>query len=385
MPWQNQGGGGPWGGGPWGPKPGNGSAPPNLEEILRRGQDRLRKVLPGGMGGGRGLAIVFGVIALLWLMTGIYRVDAGEQGVELLFGRWNGTTTPPGLHFWFPAPIGEVVTPNTEQTNRTDVGFRASATADTRVSGNASGRRSDVPQESLMLTSDQNIADLDFTVLWKIGDAGRYLYELRDPEQTVKVVAESAMREIVGRTDLQTILTTGRGDVETQARKLLQDVLDSYRAGVLVQNVQLLQVEPPALVIDAFNEVQRARQDRDRLQNEAEAYSNRIVPTARGEAARIVQDATGFKEQVTKQADGEAERFQSIYAAYLTAPEVTRRRMYLDAMAEILNKTNKVIIDPAAQGTNGIVPYLPLNELSRRASPAAPVAAPRPGGPETPR
>jgi len=383
MPWQNQGGGGPWGGGPWGPRPGGGPTPPNLEELLRRGQDRMRSALPGGFGGGRGLALVAGVVVLLWLMTGIYRVDAGEQGVELLFGRWNGATKPPGLHFWFPAPIGEVLTPNTEQTNRTDIGFQVPNTVDARPTS-TTGRRSDLPRESLMLTSDQNVADLDFTVLWKIGDAGRYLYDLRDPEQTVKVVAESAMREVVGRTDLQTILTTGRVAVEDQARQLLQKVLDDYGTGVHVQNVQLLQVEPPPSVIDAFNEVQRARQDRDRLQNEAEAYSNRIVPTARGEASRIVQDATGYKEQVTKQAEGEAQRFREIYAAYLTAPEVTRRRMYLDTMSEILNKANKIIIDPAAQGGAGVIPYLPLNELTRRA-PVAPAPAPRPGGAETPR
>ncbi|MSO70655.1 MAG: FtsH protease activity modulator HflK [Alphaproteobacteria bacterium] len=385
MPWQNQGGGGPWGGGPWGPKPGNGSTPPNLEEILRRGQDRIRNVLPGGMGGGRGLAIVIGAVGLIWLMTGFYQVDAGEQGVELMFGRWTGATTGPGLHWWAPAPIGEVVTPNTERLNRTDVGFRSSGAQETRLPATTSGRRNDVPQESLMLTSDQNIADLDFTVYWKIGHAGRYLYGLRDPEQTVKAVSESAMREVIGRNELQAILTTGRAEVESQARKLLQQVLNSYGSGVQVQNVQLLQVEPPAPVIDMFNEVQRARQDRDRLQNEAEAYSNRIVPTARGEVSRIVQDATGYKEQLTKQAEGEAQRFQSIYAAYLTAPEVTRRRMYLDTMSEILNKANKIIIDPAtAQGGNGVVPYLPLNDLSRRVpAPAAPAV--RPGGAEVPR
>ncbi len=369
MSWNNQGGGGPWGGGPWGSRPGAPNTP-NLEEMLRRAQERLKGALPGGWGGGRGLALVGGVVLALWLVTGLYRVDAGEQGVPLLLGKWYGGTTGPGLHPWFPAPIGEVLTPNTERINRVDVGFRAPGDLGNRA---PAGRTTDVPHESLMLTSDQNVADVDFSVLWKVGNAGRYLFQVRDPEATVKVAAESVMREVVGQTDLQTLLTIGRAAVEDKVRRLLQEVLDSYRTGVAVASVQLLKVEPPSPVIDAFNEVQRARQDRDRLQNEAEAYANRIVPTARGEASRIVQEANAYKEQVTKQAEGEGKRFIEIYEGYLTAPEITRRRMYLETMSEILNRATKVIIDPAAQGANGVVPYLPLTELQRKpVTPQAP-------------
>jgi membrane protease subunit HflK len=369
MPWSNQGGGGgPWGsgGGPWDKRPGGsggsgGPTPPNLEDLLRRGQDSMKRVMPGGVGGGKGLTLAALVAVGLWLLTGFYTVDAGEQGVPLLFGKWTGTTTPPGLRYWLPGPIGDVVTPNTERVNRVDIGFRGGPDGDTR----GAARRSDVPEESLMLTSDQNVADLDFTVLWKIRDAGEFLFKIRDPEQTVRIVAESAMREVAGRTRLQTLLTTGRVSVEQDTRLLLQEVLDDYEAGIFVQAIQLLEVEPPSAVIDAFNDVQRARQDRTRTQNEADAYANRIVPTARGEASRVTEDAHAYKEQIIKEAEGEGQRFTDVYAAYLVAPEVTARRMYLDTMSGILNKANKIIIDANAEG-GGVVPYLPLPEVNRQ-------------------
>ena len=369
MPLSNQGGGGPWGsgGGPWDKRPGGsggsgGPTPPNLEDLLRRGQDSVKRVMPGGVGGGKGLTLAALVAVGLWLLTGFYTVDAGEQGVPLLFGKWTGATTPPGLRYWLPGPIGEVVTPNTERVNRVDIGFRGGVDGDMR----GASRRSDVPQESLMLTADQNVADLDFTVLWRIRDAGEFLFKIRDPEQTVKIVAESAMREVAGRTRLQTVLTTGRVSVEQETKLLLQEVLDEYQSGIFIQAIQLLEVEPPGAVIDAFNDVQRARQDRTRTQNEADAYANRIVPTARGEASRVTEDAHAYKEQIIKEAEGEGQRFTDVYAAYLTAPEVTARRMYLDTMSGILNKANKIIIDPGAEGAGGVVPYLPLPEVNRR-------------------
>ena len=363
MPWSIQ-SGGPWGGGggPWGSKPGGpgGPRPPNLEDLLSKGQDRMRRILPGGLGTGKGMAIGALVVVVVWLMTGFYRVDAGEQGVELLFGKWREVTKPSGLHYWFPSPIGGVETPNVEQVRRLDIGFRGTSDARGRTTP-----RSSIPQESLMLTSDQNIADLKFTVFWKIRDAGQFLFNIRDPAQTVKIAAESAMREVVGGTQFEPLLTAQREQVAQSTLDLLQNILDDYEAGINIQNVQLLPVEPPPQVIDAFNEVQRARQDRERLENQAEAYRNRIVPTARGEASRVIEDANAYREKVTKEAEGEAQRFVEVYEGYRTAPEVTRRRMYLEAMTEVLNNAAKVIVDPAAQGAGGVVPYLPLNELLR--------------------
>ena len=380
MPWSNQ-GGGPWGGGsggggsgggggPWGQRPtgggGGGPTPPNLEEMLRRSQDRFRNIIPGGFGTGRGILLVILGVLVLWLLTGLYRVQPDEQGVELLFGEWTGATTQPGLHYWFPAPIGEVVTPSVERINRVDIGFRGAGDAD-RVSS-----QRDVPRESLMLTGDQNIADVDLAVLWRIRDAGDYLFNIRSPDDTVKIAAESAVREVVGRTLLEDLLTGGRQQVEQSTRELLQVILDSYGAGILIQGVQLQKVDPPSPVIDSFNEVQRARQDKERLQNQAEAYRNRIVPTARGEAAKIVQDANAYRERVTKEAEGEAEKFVQIYEAYKTAPEVTRRRMYLETIRDVIGGANKVIIDQDSQGSaQGVVPYLPLNELRRNGATTA--------------
>jgi len=322
----------------------------------------MRRFLPGGLGGGRGVALIALAVVALWLLTGFYRVDAGSQGVELLFGRWNGTTRGPGLHYWFPSPIGSVDTPNVETVRTTSIGFRGGGGGggDTRAAA-----RRDVPQESLMLTSDQNIADLDFTVQWKISDAGMYLFNIRDPEQTVKLVAESAMREVVGRTNLEPLITAGRQLVADQTEGKMQEVLDDYGAGISVQGVVMEAAEAPAPVIDAFNEVQRARQDRERVQNEADAYANRVVPTARGEAAKMVEEANAYKEAITKKAEGEAARFIEVYEAYRTAEEVTRRRMFLETMTQVLGNANKIVIDPAAQGTSGVVPYLPLNELNR--------------------
>ncbi|NIY77485.1 FtsH protease activity modulator HflK [Thalassospira sp. HF15] len=370
MPWNNQGGGGPWGGGgnngggqnPWGQRPsgggGGGSTPPDFDEMIRKGQERLKRLFPGG-GGYKGFVLIGIAVIGLWLLTGFYRVQPGEQGVTLLFGKWVGTTGP-GLNYFLPAPIGEVIKPNVERTNQIEVGYRGAGT----VTSNGSR---DVPEESLMLTGDQNIIDIDYVVQWRISDAGAYLFNVRDPENTIKLASESAIRETIGKTDLEEALTVGRVRVEEQTRTLLQEIMDGYDSGVFIAEVKMQKVDPPRDVIDAFNDVQRARQDRDRSQNEALAYRNDIIPRAKGEAERQVLQARAYKDRVTKEAEGEAERFNSIYNSFLTAKDVTTRRLYLETMQEILSKSDKVIMEQNGQG-NGVVPYLPLPEVQKRAN-----------------
>jgi membrane protease subunit HflK len=371
MPWQSQGGnggesggGGPWGsgpsggGGPWGRGGGGGGGgggprPPDLEEFIRKGQDRLRRLMP--IGGGRGLIVIGLVLFALWMFSGFYRVQPDQQGVVMRFGQWDRTTLP-GLNWHIPYPIETVIRPPVERINSIDVGFRAVGQS-TRT-----GVR-DVEEESLMLTGDQNIIDIDFTVQWKISDAGRYLFEIRDPEATVKIAAESAMREIIGRTDFQPALTEGRGEVEAQTKTLLQEILTEYQAGIEITELKLQDMQPPPTVIDAFSDVQRALQDRDRMRNEADAYRNDILPRARGESQRVIQEAAAYKERLVNEADGEAQRFVSVYEAYRQNPEIARRRMYLETMQGVLAVSDKVILD---KSTGGAVPYLPLNELRGR-------------------
>ena len=352
------GGGGPWGGGS------SGSPPPDIEEMLRRSQERFKRFLPGGMGGGRTLLLVVVGIAALWLATGFYRVQPGEQGVELVFGEFVKTTTP-GLNYWFPAPFGDVIKPNVEVTNQITVGFRGSTDA-----GRGTATR-DVPQESLMLTGDQNIIDVDYVIQWRIKNAADFLFNIRDPEGTVKLAAESAIREVMGQTNLEEALTLKRQEVDLQTKELLQQILDTYGAGVFIAEVKQLKVDPPGEVIDAFNDVQRARQDKERSVNEALAYRNDIVPRAKGEASRTIQGATAYKEKVVRDAEGEADRFNSVYEAYKTGKEVTTRRLYLERMQEVLGSTQKVIIDSGGTG-QGVVPYLPLPELQKRSQEAKP-------------
>ncbi|MDG4577049.1 MAG: FtsH protease activity modulator HflK [Defluviicoccus sp.] len=359
MAW-NPKGGGPWGGGgggPWGGGP-TPTPPPNIEDLLRRSQERFQRFVPSGIGGGRGLLLALAAVLAVWLATGFYRVQPGEQGVELMFGRFVKVTTP-GLNYWFPAPIGEVLTPNVEQTNQITIGFRGGE------AGGRAGATRDVPQESLMLTSDQNIIDVDFLVQWRIKNAADYLFNLRDPETTVKLAAESAFREVMGQTSLEEALTIRRQQVDDQTKELTQAILDGYGAGVLLVDVKQLKVDPPAEVIDAFNDVQRARQDQERSVNEALTYRNDIVPRARGEAERIIQDSAAYREKAVRDAEGEAKRFISVHDAYLTGRDVTLRRLYLERMQDVLAKSDKVVIDPSSGGT-GVVPYLPLPELSRR-------------------
>ena len=373
MPWNNQGGGnnggGPWGqggggggsgsgggGGPWGQGGGGGGQPPqDIDAIIRQGRDAWRRMMPGGgASSGRTLTLLVLVFGLIWAATGFYRVNPQQQGVVLRFGEWV-RTSPPGLHYHLPFPIESVLTPEVTSDNRIEIGFRD-------VSGNSSSRR-DIADESQMITGDENIVDIDFVVFWRIADAGQYLFNLAEPDQTIKVTAEAVMREIIGRTAIQTALTEGRQDIQVQARQQLQDLLDEYGAGVRVRDVQLLAVDPPADVIDAFNEVQRARQDRDRLKNEAEAFSNDIVPRARGEAAKLVSEAEAYQAEVVNRASGDASRFDQIFQAYLKDKAVTKERIYIETVEEIFSNVDKIIID--SEAGSGVVPYLPLKELNK--------------------
>jgi membrane protease subunit HflK len=372
MPWSNQSGGGSgWkggGGGPWGPRPGGPGQPPDLEEILRRGQDRIRQAMPGGGLGGPVMALAAVVlIALVGFFGFSVRVNPDELGIVLRFGKYVRQLTP-GLNFRWPYPIEEVELPKVTRINRIEIGMRGSS--DVRDS---SGTVRDVPEESLMLTGDENIVDVDFVVFWKISNAPDFLFNIQNPEGTVKDVAESAMREIVGQSDIEPILTGARAKTESDVQALMQKILDSYGAGVEVTQVQLQKVDPPAQVIDAFRDVQAARADQERLQNEAEAYANRIIPEARGEAERILQAAQGYRDQVIAEAKGQADRFLKVYEQYKKAPDVTRKRMFIETMEKVLGDTDKVIIDEKA-GT-GVVPYLPLSEFSKK--PQAPEGQPQ--------
>jgi membrane protease subunit HflK len=365
MPWNNQGGGWQGGGGqgPWGGRPGGGQQPPDLEELLRRSQEKVKKLFPGG-GGGLGSnrkawVIIPLALAVIWLASGFYRVQPAEQGVVLRFGAWDRTTQP-GLNWHFPTPIESVLTPEVTRVNRVEVGFRSGTDA-TRGSANR-----DVANESLILTGDENIVDINFVLLWQIKDAGQFLFNIRDPEQTVKAVAESVMREIIGETPFAEATTEGRGSIELRAREQMQATLDEYGAGILVNQVQLQKVDPPSEVIDAFRDVQRAQADRERAQNEAEVFANDILPRARGEAERLVQEAQAYRQEVVADAQGDAQRFLAVYNEYAKAPDVTTRRLYLETMEQVLRDMNKVVIDKAASGS-GVVPYLPLPEFERRA------------------
>jgi membrane protease subunit HflK len=367
MPWSNQ-GGGPWGSGskgPWGsgPQSPGGSTPPDLEDLLRRSQDKLKNVLPGGNLGGKGFAVLAVLAAALWGASGFFIVQPGELGTVLRFGKYV-RDVPAGWGYHLPYPIETVLKPNIERISAINVGMRLVEDARRGTT------MRDVPEESLMLTGDENIVDVDFTAFWKIkpNEAGNYLFNIQNPEGTVKAVAESAMREVIGRSNIQPILTGARQNIENAVHDLMQKTLDDYGAGILITQVQLQKVDPPAQVIDAFRDVQAARADLERAQNEAQTYANRVVPEARGRVAQILQAAEAYREQTVAEATGQTARFLKVYEEYAKAPQVTRERMYLETMERLFGGTDKIILDSGTSGS-GVIPYLPLNELSRPQTP----------------
>lgn len=370
MPWQNN-GGGPWGGGggnnggggggpqsPWGRGPGGGGGgrrpqPPDAEEMIRQAQERLKRMIPGGFGGGKLAGVIAAIVIAVWLGTGFYTVDTNEQGVELVFGELFETTGE-GLNYNFPAPIGDVLLPQVTNINQTNIGFRESGGASSRA----------VQEESLMLTGDENIIDVQFSVFWKIRDAGRYLFNIRNPDDTVKNAAESAMREIIGQTPFEYARTNGRAEVENQAQELTQTILDSYEAGILITNIETQSVDPPESVLDAFRDVQAAAADRERAINEATAYLNEVVNRAQGQAEQVVRNAEAYKEEQINQAKGETDRFLAILAEYQQAEDVTKRRIYLQTMENIFANMEKVLIENG-EGGAGVLPYLPLDVIEK--------------------
>lgn len=374
-PWQPRGQGprnpNPWGGGPSGGNGGGGREPPDLEEILRRSQEKLRRVMPGDGGGpdfGKFGAVGVAFLALLafagWMLTGFYTVRPNEVGIERVFGRFL-SITPPGLNWNWPYPVGRIDKP-TIGVQTIEIGLR--------TEGARRGGVRDVREESLMLTGDENIVDVDFSVLWLV-DAKKpqdFVFNLKGPEGTVKAVAESAMREVIGKREIQPVLTGARLEIERAVQELMQKTLNAYGAGIIVQQVQMMKVDPPQEVIDSFRDVQAARADQERAQNEAQTYANRVVPEARGEASRIIQRAEAERERMIADARGEAARFASVLNEYKKAPEVTRRRLYLETVERVYGGMNKLILD---QGKGGTVPLLQLGDMLRskpETSPAAP-------------
>jgi membrane protease subunit HflK len=319
------------------------------------GQDKLRGLLPGNLGS-RGIALIALAAIALWGFSGFFRVEPDELGVVLRFGKFVREVQP-GLNYHLPYPIETALTPQALRVNKIDIGF------DMRLGSTMR----DEPVESLMLTGDENIVDVNFSVLWKVkpNRVGDYLFNVQSPEGTVKAVAESAMREVIGRSNIQGILTGARQTIETAVQELMQKTLDDYGAGVVVQQVQLQKVDPPTQVLDSFRDVQAARSDMERAQNEAQTYANRVVPEARGRAAKIIQDANAYREQTVADAKGQASRFSQIYEQYKKAPDVTRQRIYLETMERVLGAADKTIIDSGAQSSSGVVPYLPLDNLPR--------------------
>lgn len=375
MAWNNQ--GGPWGGGqsPWGRGGGSGgNQPPDFEEMIKRGQDRMKNLLPGGFGSGRALTLIGAVGVVLWLVTGFYVVNPGQVGVNMLFGSFVSQTTP-GLRWNWPVPIGDHFTPDVATRNRVEVGFRAET---------ASGSDRDVPEESLMLTGNENIIDVRAVVLWRINNVEQYLFGLGDPEASVKNAAEAALREIIGQSSFEFAITEGRGQIELKARDLAQEMIDSYRmpgaagGAITIEQLSLQKVDAPSEVIDAFRDVQKAKADAEAAINDAQAYVNQVTEEAKGQSYQIVQQAEAYKAEKVAIAQGDAQRFVSVYNEYKQAPDITERRLYLETMSGILGGMNKVLIEQS--GAGGAVPYLPLDQLLKT-RPKAPDANIDPSAP----
>lgn len=405
MPWSNNSGGG-WkggsggGGGPWGqgPSGSGGNQPPDLEEILKRSQDRLKQVMPSGGGLSTVAIVLIGLAALIaWGLSGFYTVRTNEVALQLRFGEFTGRKGE-GLNYNWPYPIGSVIKLPVTDVRNVEIG---SGPIDSRRGAPVTANN-----DSLMLTADENIVDIGFSVQWRI-DARKpedFVFKIQNPEGSIRNVAESAMREVVGRRQLKNVLpsevppvaapvpvpgapalpvapaptsppvavaaVSAQNEILDEVRKVIQGTLDQYGAGVVIERVIITRIGPPADVLKAFTDVQAAVQERDRLQNEALTHASSVVPRAKGQATQITIEADAYRQRITAEALGAASRFRQIYEEYRKAPEVTRERMFLETMERIMAGTDKIVIDKGQTGAPGVVPYLPLNELQRR--PAAP-------------
>lgn len=377
-PWGNRpgndqppsGGGGNDGGGnsPWGQRPqrpsggggggGGNNNEPDLDAMLRQAQDRFKSSFgnkrPGNaMEPSRALAFLIGAVVMIWLASGFYTVQPEENAIVLTFGKMTDLKKEAGLGYRLPYPIQSVEKENVQQNRQLDIGFTGRGQV-----------QNDKPSESSMLTGDENIVKIHFTVFWKINDLGKYIFAIEEPQVlTVQTVAESAMREIIARTPIQSALTEGRGDIEAQSKELMQKILDGYDSGVNINSVQLLSVDPPTPVVDAFNDVQRARTDRERLKNEANTYRNDIIPVAEGQKERLIREAEAYKEATIAKAKGDAERFNSVYKAYSESKDITQKRLYLETMQDVLKNSRKIIT-----GDSKGAPLLPLLQLDGKSS-----------------
>ncbi|HFE32637.1 MAG TPA: FtsH protease activity modulator HflK [Gammaproteobacteria bacterium] len=363
MAWNEPGGSGnkdPWGGGNRG---GNNQGPPDLDEVVKQLQQKFGAIFGGAKkggggstagGGGKAGSIGLGVIAVVllvvWAISGIYIVDEGRRGVVLQFGAY-AKTTMPGPH-WLPRFIQSVEVVNVEESRALTVGFRQT--------GGSRPTSSTVGRESLMLTQDENIVDVKLAVQYKVKSASDYLFRVRDPEIVLRQVTESAIREVIGKSDMDFILKEGRADITAQAMTQIQNILDRYGSGLIITTVNLQDAQPPEQVQDAFADAVKAQGDSERVKNEAEAYSNDIIPRARGKAARQIAEANAYKEQVIAEAVGEASRFKQVLAEYVKAPEVTRKRLYIESMESVLSNSSKVLVD-VKEGNN--IMYLPLDQM----------------------
>ena len=344
--------------GPWGskdPKPQQKSEPknsgwngssngdgPELDEMLNKLKQEWQNLI-GGKDGQSVFKSLFLLVIVLYLLSGFYRVLPEEQAVILQFGKWNRTSDS-GLHYHLPFPIERAIKIQVTRENRTEV-------------GTPQEHALDEDSDSLMLTGDENIVDVQFVVFWRIKDAGNYLFHLQNPEDTLKMAAESALREIIGQTPIDKALTEQRGEIQVESEKLLQEILDRYQSGIEVTQVRVLTLDAPPPVIDAFRDVQRAKSEKETLKNQAEAYRNDILPKAKGEAERIAQDAEAYKQEVINRAQGDANRFNSILTSYKLAPGVTSKRIYFETMEEVLKNSKKIIVD---KGASAVVPYIPM-------------------------
>jgi membrane protease subunit HflK len=390
MAWNNN-SGGPWGGGgnnnsgggggPWGGGSGGGGnrggggpfgsrRPPDMEDVIRKGQERLRNLMPGGLGSFKGLLLIALAAVLIWLVTGFFRVQPNQQAIQLVFGKPYGGPVASGLHYNLPAPIGNVVIVNVQDQRRTVIGARGA----TDRTPYGRGQRT-TSSENLMLTGDENIVDIEFAVLWRIKDVFKYAFDVRNGEENVRQAAEAAMREVIGKSNLQYAQTEGRTRIEQDTKDLLQHILDEYGLGAQIDQVQLLRVDPPQEVIGAFRDVQAARADKEKSINEGNTYRNQVLPRAKGEAETIIQRAEGYKAQKVASAKGDIQRFDQVYDQYVKAKDITSERLYIEAIEEVLRNVNKVLID---KNGAGVVPYLPLPELRSGQTPSLPT---RPAAP----